>query len=34
MVDNFNAEFFCLCAIAGIREDILQLALYKEQLPK
>ena len=30
MVDNFNAEFFRLCAIAGIREDVPQLALYKE----
>ena len=33
-VDNFNAKFFCLCTIAGIREDILQLALYKERLPE
>ena len=33
-VDNFNAEFFRLCTITGIREDIPQLALYKKWLPE
>ncbi|EJF57592.1 hypothetical protein DICSQDRAFT_21822, partial [Dichomitus squalens LYAD-421 SS1] len=32
--DTFNAEFFRLCALAGILEDSAQLSFYKERLPE
>ncbi|EJF63151.1 hypothetical protein DICSQDRAFT_168825 [Dichomitus squalens LYAD-421 SS1] len=33
-LDTFNAEFFRLCALAGILEDSAQLSFYKERLPE
>ncbi|EJF57017.1 hypothetical protein DICSQDRAFT_70403, partial [Dichomitus squalens LYAD-421 SS1] len=32
--DAFNAEFFRLCALAGILKDSAQLSFYKERLPE